>query len=59
MIPGSKVLALQLIPDCSALRAPAIVKTFVIRTFFCEKWLRREIQEVKNADREYDALISL
>ena len=35
----SKSLLTSLIPDCSALRAPAILKTFVIRSFFFEKWL--------------------
>ena len=28
-----------MIPDCYALRTLAILKTFVIRSFFCEKWL--------------------
>ena len=28
-----------MIPDCSVLRTPAIFKTFVIRSFFFEKWL--------------------
>ena len=35
---GQKLLT-PLIPDCSALRAPAILKTFVIRSFFFEKRL--------------------
>ncbi len=28
-----------MIPDCFALRAPTILKTFIIRSFFYEKWL--------------------
>ena len=28
-----------MIPDCSVLRTPAIFKTFVLRSFFFEKWL--------------------
>ncbi len=33
---GSKGILTPLIPDCSALRAPAILKTFIIRSFFYE-----------------------
>ena len=35
----SKGLLTPMIPDCSVLRTPAIFKTFVIRSFFFEKWL--------------------
>ena len=28
-----------MIPDCFALRVPTILKTFIIRSFFYEKWL--------------------
>ena len=36
---GSKGLLPPLIPDCFALRASTILKTFIIRSFFYEKWL--------------------
>ena len=39
MMLGSKGLLPPLIPDCFALRASTILKTFIIRSFFCEKWL--------------------
>ena len=39
MMLESKVFLTPMIPDCFALRAPTILKTFIIRSFFCEKWL--------------------
>ena len=39
MMLGSKGLLPPLIPDCFALRASTILKTFIIRSFFYEKWL--------------------
>ena len=39
MMLGSKGILTPIIPDFSALRAPEILKTFEIRSFFYEKWL--------------------
>jgi hypothetical protein len=36
---GVKRYLPPMIPDCFALRAPTILKTFIIRSFFYEKWL--------------------
>ena len=36
---GSKGILTPMIPDCFVLRAPTILKTFIIRSFFYEKWL--------------------
>ena len=36
---GSKGFLPPMIPDCFALRALTILKTFIIRSFFYEKWL--------------------
>ena len=46
-----KHFLLPWIPDCSAQSAPAILKTFVIRSFFYEKWLLTHVlagPKVKN-----------
>ena len=36
---GSKSILTPLIPNCYVLCTPAILKTFVIRSFFFKKWL--------------------
>ena len=48
---GQKVFYPPLIPDCYVLHTSAILKTFVIRSFFFEKWLLTHVlagQEFKN-----------
>ena len=39
MMLGSKGILTPLIPNCYVLCTPAILKTFVIRSFFFKKWL--------------------
>ena len=39
MMLGSKGILTPLIPNCCVLCTPAILKTFVIRSFFFKKWL--------------------
>ena len=51
MMLRSKGILTSMISNCSALRAPTILKTFVIRTFFFAKWLLTHIltgHNVKN-----------
>ena len=39
MMLGAKGILPPLIPNCYVLCTPAILKTFVIRSFFFKKWL--------------------
>ena len=39
MMLGAKGILTPMIPDFYSLRAPEILKTFEIRSFFYEKWL--------------------
>ena len=39
MMLGAKGILTPLIPNCYVLCTPAILKTFVIRSFFFKKWL--------------------